>query len=364
MNNQKLQVHQYHHSVSSADAVSNQMFFIQDCLREIGIEGTVFGSQLKGLPKSKAKIFEMNQAWDCDLFLIHHSQGNPELKKLSRLEIPKALIYHNITPPHFFAHDTFIADLCKLGRRQLSHLKTQVIASFADSQYNADELRKLGYPETKILPLFDLSKSLRIFPEKEFDKTAPKNVLFVGRVTHHKNQAQILEVFYYLQELLPKHSKLFLVGSQDPIYTDYLKLYSKQLGIEKSVHFTGSVTQSALENYYESADAFVVLSQHEGFCIPVIEAMAAHTPVFAFPTTGVRDTLGQSGIALHTHKSREIAQIIATVLEDEQTVGKIISGQNKHLEKMKLFQSRKVVQDLISSLVNQVRMDPKLTLNL
>lgn len=359
---QPFRVHQYHFSVTPSDGISHQLFFVQSALKEIGISGEIFASKMHGIKPPRALKFNPDKIWDCDLLLVHHSHGNPDLKKLARIEVPKALMYHDITPAKFYPHDPVLADLSRLGKKQLPHLRHEVLAAFTTSRYNALELKKYDFPTPKIMPLLNLSDELKEVTSKRFHlkQGEPKNLLFVGRLTRHKNQAQLVRLFFYLKPLLPKNSKLWLVGSQDKLYTDYLKLLSKQLGLSNEVKLTGSVTQKSLEYYYEIADAFVCLSEREGFCLPLVEAMSRHVPTFFLPKTGVKETMGKSGVALHSGDPFEMAHVISTVLTSSKAVKTILNSQHKRLLELSEEQNKERVQGLILEILNQVRNNPEI----
>lgn len=361
-NYQPFRVHQFHYSASPADGVSHQMFFIRSALKEIGISGEIFASKLNGLSEPLVFKFVSEKIWDCDLLLVHHSHGNPDLKKLSRIEVPKALVYHNITPAKFYPHDPFLAELSTLGRKQLTPLRHEVVASYATSEFNAVDLKKHHYSNTQLLPLFNLSHELNEVKTKKFhlNKNEPKNILFVGRLTRHKNQALLVKVFFHLKKFIPKNSKLFLVGSQDKTYTQYLKLLIKQLGLTPDIKITGSVTKNSLEHYYEIADAFVCPSEHEGFCIPLVEAMSRHVPTFFIPKTGVIETMGKSGVSLHTENPREIAQILDSVLEKPLAIKAILKSQHQRLLELADKQNKHKAQEAILELVTKIRSSPEL----
>jgi glycosyltransferase involved in cell wall biosynthesis len=361
-NNQPYRVHQFHYSASPVDGVSHQMFFIRSALKEIGISGEIFASKLNGLSEPLVFKFAKDKMWDCDLLLIHHSHGNPDLEKLSRIEVPKALVYHNITPAKFYPHDPFLAELSTLGKKQLTSLRQEVVGSFAASEFNLVDLKKHHYSNTQLLPLFDISNELKEVKTKKFHlkKNEPKNILFVGRLTRHKNQALLVKAFFYLKKFLPKNSRLFLIGSQDKTYTQYLKLLIKQLGLTQEVKLTGSVTKNSLEHYYEIADAFVCPSEHEGFCIPLVEAMSRHVPTFFIPKTGVKETMGKSGVSLLTENPMEIAQILSSILEKPLAIKAILESQHQRLLELAENQNTHKVQESILDLVTKIRSTPEM----
>lgn len=361
-NHQPLRIHQFHYSVSATDGVSHHMLFIQSALKEIGISGEIFASKTNGISFPQILLLNPEKMWDCDLLIIHHSQGNPDLAKLTHIEIPKMLIYHTITPSHFYPHDPSLADLSRLGTLQLASLKTEVMASFAASQFNRNELIKQHYNNPQIIPLLDLPIKLKEVPLKrfQFKNTEPKNILFVGRITRHKNQALLVQTFFHLKTQLPKNSKLTLVGGHEPIYLDYIKLLCQQLGLSNEVRLTGNVTKKVLEQYYESADAFVCVSEHEGFCIPLLEAMCRNIPTFFFPETGVKETMGKGGVSIETKRPEEIAQILATILKNPKALQTILKSQVLRMQELKKEQNARILQKQILELVTKVRTSPEI----
>lgn len=348
---QAFTIHQFHYGASQGDAVTNQMLLIQKALNEGTTQGSIFSVERKHIAAEKVLPFRKEKIWDCDLLLIHHSQGNPILKELLNIEIPKALIYHNITPKQFYAHDPYVYELCKQGRKQIGEIKNKVVATFADSKYNADELTQEGFKSVQLLPLLDLSDELPSSTYIDLDPEAPKNILFVGRLSPHKNQRLLIETFFYLRQNLPKHSKLVIVGSGDPVYTHYLKLLTKQLGISQSVQFTGKVTETELGHLYAAADMLVCMSLHEGFCIPLVEAMKHSVPVAYLPEGAIPETMGKAGLRLETKSPVVLAEIIKHALTDAQVLEAILKSQLDRLEELKETQTSARIREKILPLL-------------
>lgn len=347
-----LSVHQFHYSATSGDAVTNQMLFLQKSLKEVGIGGDIFAVERKGGMADTIRRFSREHVWNCDLFLVHHSHGNPALDNILKLEIPKALVYHNITPAEFYRHDPYIATLCELGRNQLPLFREHSVGAFADSRFNAQELVNMGFPAPQLLPLFEMGALVENITPRALAPSEPVNLLFVGRIAPHKNQALLIESFFYLKQLLPRHSKLILVGSGDPVYAEYLRLLTKQLGLVSSVTFTGKVSQKELIALYESAHAFVCTSQHEGFCIPLVEAMKHSLPVFYLPTSGVAETMGNVGTPLAADPKR-IALCIQETLRSVKKVQNILTEQTRRLHELQGRQSALEAQAVLSRFLKQ-----------
>ena len=348
MTAQPTTVHQFHFSVREADAVTNHMRLIQSALAEIGIGGKILAAESKAFPKGTER-FDPRRAWSCDLFLIHHSHGNPQLDAVLAVEIPKVLVYHNVTPPEFFRHDPYIADLCRLARRQLAVLKKHVVAAWADSAFNAAELSEAGFKHPTVFPLLDLGDPL---PRPAYPRDATQ-LLFVGRLCPHKNQALLIKALFYLNELMDAAPSLILVGSQDPIYKDYLTLLARGLGVEKQVRFAGTVAEARLGELYSTSSAFVCASLHEGFCIPLVEAMRASLPIIAVSTEGTKGTLGDAGVQVSTLKPNEMAEAIARTLLHPRLVPNILASQNVRLQQLSRIHNRKRIQTLCRALIRR-----------
>lgn len=362
---QPFRVHQFHYSVSSHDGISSQMFFIQSALKERGISGSIFGAELNGLNQSRAQKFASEKIWDCDLLLVHHSLGNPAIEEISRIEIPKILVYHNIVPAKFFYHDPKMAEMIRLGKQQLNHLRKHIITSFAGSEFALNELKNHHFPHSELLPITDVNPNTKKsdFKKAKTSKDKPKNILFVGKISPHKNQAQLIHVFYNLKKSLPKKSKLVLVGSQDPIYTEYLKLLIQQLGLTQDVKLTGVISDKSLEQTYQDADALVCLSEHEDFCIPLVKAMESNIPVFYAPKTGVKETMGKSGVCLNTEDPFEIAEVLSTCLNQTKAVNAILESQRARLVDLANQHNSTRVQELLIHWLKKIRTTPNLQMN-
>src|SRR5262249_23168543 len=148
----------------------------------------------------------------------HHSHGNPWLKQLLAIEIPKALMYHNVTPAIFFPHDPHLATFSEQGRKQLWKFGGKIVAAFAASRFSAAELEVHGLKNVQIFPLLDLARSPIATPVSHSVVASPKRrtLLFVGKLTPHKNQAFLIEILSALEKAFPGKYRLVLAGRADP----------------------------------------------------------------------------------------------------------------------------------------------------
>ena len=183
--------------------------------------------------------------------------------------------------------------------------------------------------------------------ENDADVDGSGDLLFVGRLSPHKGQARLIQALYYLNRIETRPRRLVLVGRGDPVYTDYLRLLARGLGLEHLVELTGRVGATELDARYRSAAAFVSLSEHEGFGIPLVEAMRHGLPVFGYGVPGVRETLGDAGCLLHTRKPHRIAEILAAGLSDGKFLAGLRATQAARLAELRNEQSRERAQRLL-----------------
>ena len=159
------------------------------------------------------------------------------------------------------------------------------------------------------------------------------NILFVGRVAPHKKQEDIIRAFCYYNRNINKKSRLFLVGSDGGMesYSAALKKYVRELGLEEAVLFKGHVGFQEILAYYSVADLFLCMSEHEGFCVPLIEAMLFDVPVMAYNSTAIPYTLGGSGVLLEEKNPIFVAKVMQRVLEDKRLKEQVVKGQQERL---------------------------------
>lgn len=355
MSSQPITIHQFHFTATAGDAITNQMRLIQSTLKAAGIGGEIFVGENRAPAGYGLRRFDPTQMWNSDLILVHHSHANPLLAEVLGVEIPKALIYHNVTPAGFFLHDPYLARFSEDGRKQLKAFVGHVVAAFGDSRFNCAELALVGLANPTVFPLLDLS----VEPERAVSATAVgrsgRQLLFVGKLTPHKNQALLIQMLYYLQKGHPDQYSLVLAGRADPLYGEYLRLLAKGLGLADRVRLTGPISQPELEKLYAESDALVCASLHEGFCVPLVEAMQRRIPIFAIPTTGVRETLGKAAVRWVTRIPYKMAESVDALLSDPAAVEAILIGQDARLTEIASIHRGDRIPTIVRALVENLR---------
>ncbi len=312
-------VHQFHAGSATGDAVTNAMLLTRSLLRGMGYRSEIFVEHRD--PALTDKLFTLDDLprHRDYVLLVRHSMGHDALTRILGLPAPKVLLYHNITPPEHLTGQPFHQEYARLGRRQLALLRPQVSAALADSEFNALELRALGFDPVQACPLlFDVA-AMAMRSDAVARGNDPFTVLFVGRVIEAKGQADLIEAFARFRAGFGGPARLVLVGrhggAEDRYYAT-LRAAVRRHGLEGDVLFTGTVSDAERDAWYGAADLYVSLSQHEGFGVPLVEAMAHGVPVLAWPAGAVAETLGGAAELLDEITPSVIAARMAAIARD------------------------------------------------
>lgn len=349
-------IHQFTAGFAYSDAISNEARVFRDIFRRRGYDSEIF-SETRNV--NKTLRHEVKDASECaatvaqdDLVLLHLSIGSAVTDIFRQLPCRKAILYHNITPAHYF---TFIsaqtAAHLKAGRNQAASLAGVADVNMADSRFNAQELTKLGYADVKVLPIvMDVDTITREIDARTANlyNDGLHNILFVGRCTPNKKIEDLIRVFAFYQKTIEPQSRLIHVGSAAGSERYQALLFSmiKDLGL-RNVEFAGSVPQPVLNACYQQAHAFLCMSEHEGFCIPLIEAMLHNVPVVAHASAAIPETLDGSGIRLDERRFDVAAEALHRVITDKSLREAVIADQAKRLER---YQNRNLETELIDHL--------------
>ena len=327
-------IHQLLPSLAYGDAISNHSIFIRNFLISKGYDSKIFAQFIDPKVRNECESFTPFKLQDKDGLIYHHSIGFDYTPYAIKHKGEKLLIYHNITPASFFApHDKGIAKILENGRREMKDLAKEFKKSVGDSQYNADELRYYGFDNPSVLPLVIDPNKWNFLPDKDVmqklnDKK--KNILFVGRLVPNKCQDDLIKMYYYLRQINP-NVRLIIVGGGPKInsYVQMIYRLIENYNLKENVTITGQATEEELHAYYKSADILVSMSEHEGFGVPLIEAMWFDIPVVAYKSSAIPETLGEAAF-MFTDKGDflKIAALVNIVLNDEEVRRKILRSQS------------------------------------
>jgi glycosyltransferase involved in cell wall biosynthesis len=362
MNAQRPAVHQVLATLGYGDAIGHEVLGIQRVLRGAGFESDIFVETVDPRLESWTRDYrELVDASSPDNLLLHHfSIGSKASRTAYALPDRMALIYHNITPPEYFAavHRT-LARQCFRGRRELHAYIDRCDIALGDSEFNRQDLESLGFPRTAVLPvvpdLSHLDDEPDWFVGRQFDDEWT-NVLFVGRVVGNKKIEDVIRFFHEYQTRFNPRSRLLIVG----VFTLFERYFAAlthmvgELGLS-NVHFVGHVSDAELIAYYEIADLFLCASEHEGFCVPIVEAFYKEVPVLAFDATAVPSTMDGAGVLYHDKHPPYVAALMDAILSDETLRDSIVDGQLAAVDRLQM----KDFDATLIRLVNQTLTTPR-----
>mgnify|MGYP003466442584 FL=1 len=320
-NEVQVTIHQFAISISPGDGISNGMMLTRKLLRLAGVKSDIYCISPSEQMAGDVLCMDAYRPGSADALLIHHGIGNPVEAWLRDLPEPKFMVFHNITPGELFPADHAIQPMLAHGWEQVDTWKHWLTGSIADSHQNLQDLIKRGYSDENITEIPLLVDLERIQPHtvKRYDTPRPFTLLYVGRIMPHKNQLGLVEAFAVLLRSSPVPIQLYLVGGFTvPDYKNRIEERINELGLQAFVSLTGKVDDDTLTSMYRRSDLFVSLSLHEGFGMPLIEAMAHELPVLAYdaPNSNVVHTMGSAGLLLDNADPHQVAAAIAQLIEN------------------------------------------------
>jgi glycosyltransferase involved in cell wall biosynthesis len=334
-------IHQVLATLGYGDAIGNEVLGIQRVLRGAGYESDIFVQTAESRVEHLTRHYgELRDVSDPDNILIHHfSIGSRASRLAYALPDRMMLIYHNITPPEYFVDvNKELVRLCFRGRRELALYKTRCDLALGDSEYNRQELEALGFSPTGVLevvPGFDHLQGPANYLTAGAFADDWVNVLFVGRVIPNKRFEDVIKAFHAYKTFFNPRSRLLLVGSHAGFdrYVTMLHGLIARLDV-RDVHLLGHVSDEELAAYYEVADVFVCASEHEGYCVPLIESFHMGVPVLAYAATAVPATMDGAGVLYSNKDPMHMAALIHAIVDDPALTDRIVDGQYEALKRL------------------------------
>ena len=305
--------------MAAGDATGNHTRLIRELLEEKGVEVRVMVERRSRADGSDVAIDKWKA--DADVTILQHSIGSEVAQFAIRRKIPIVLNYHNITPSSYFqAWQPELAKSVKRGRQQLAQLAPLTRRGIADSEFNAEELRELGIDDVVVSPVLWKLGSSTEQADTGSEKVAEDGgtVLFVGRLAPNKCQHDLIAALAVLSRLRPQSRLVLVGGASPPQYLQSLKSLARRVGVSDRVVFAGKVTDKKLLQWYQLADVLACTSEHEGFGVPLVEAMANGLPVVAYDAAAVAETVQGAGIVLTDKRPATMALALDRVLSDAE----------------------------------------------
>lgn len=338
------EIHQILPTFAYGDAIGNQVLELQRLFREWGYTSEIFAERWHPKLANTCHHFENYHRYSSpDMVLIfHYSIGGDVSQFIQGLPDTVLLYYHNITPAHFFySVNGEIARQLDEARRMLRQF-ADTTPALAASPYNKEELEAFGFDVVGVAPYilsFDsldagLTSAGADDIRQRFGATDTVDWLYVGRLAPNKCIHDTIKAFYYYHTWIEPASRLLLVGTGDGLqaYVDYLYDLVTELELDGAIVFAGHHAASeGLAAFYQMADLYVSMSEHEGFCIPLLEAMYYETPVVAHKATGVPYTMGDAGVLIDEKVPAYTAEVTHEIITNKTFQHQLLTRQHERL---------------------------------
>jgi glycosyltransferase involved in cell wall biosynthesis len=351
-------VHQILATLGYGDAIGHEVLGINRALRAAGFESEIIvetaDPRLEDLTIDYRDM--VDEIGENDLLIHHFSIGSRASRMAYALPCKMALVYHNITPPEFFlgVHEQLVRQ-CYHGRRELTAYRTRCELALGDSEFNRQELDAIGFAPTGVLPVvpgfahLDVGADTRVLSSFDDGWT---NILFVGRLIPNKRPDDLIRFFHAYTTAFNPRARLILAGSYGGFETYLAQLHTliARLGV-KNVHILGQVTNEELTALYDAADLFLCASEHEGFCVPIMEAFYKRVPVLAYAATAVPKTMDGGGILYESREPRRVAALMQALLEDADLETQVLEAQDAALARLRAQPFDRIVMGFVEQVL-------------
>jgi len=337
-----ISVHQVLATLGYGDAIGHEVLGIQRVLRAAGYESDIFVEtadyRLEPMTRDYRELVDYSRP---DNLLLHHfSLGSKASRTAFAVPDRMALIYHNITPPEYFVGvHRKLARQCFRGRRELRAYADRCDLALGDSEFNRRDLEALGFSRTAVLPVIPdfthLDGPADWHLARQFDDEWT-NIMFVGRVIANKKIEDLVCFFHAYHTIFNPRSRLLIVGAHSG-FERYLASLNELVGrLELThVHFVGHVSDEELVAFYEVGDLFLCASEHEGFCVPIVEAFYKEVPVVAYAATAVPATMDGAGVLFDEKDAAHVAALIDAVVSNAALQDEIVEGQLAAVDRLR-----------------------------
>jgi len=344
-------VNQWVPAAHRGDAIGEGALRLRELIRRMGHRSDLYTLTMDDDLQGEVLPFEDPGSRRGDLTILHFALPSPMTDAFARLPGGRVLQYHNVTPARFFApYDPALFRLAVLAREELATLAGRVDLALGVSDYNRQELESLGFTRTGVLPLaVDTSRVTGTTTRPALDRILDDelvNFLFVGRIAPNKKIEDHIFFAEHYKRYVDAYYRFIFVGRYDAVpryYAMIRALISEFKMLEERFIFTGPVPDEELAVYYRHAAVYMSMSEHEGFCAPLVEAMAADVPILAYAAAAVPETLGGAGVQFAPKDLEQAAELAGALVFDEDFRTGVIAGQRRRLRD---FGDARILSDL------------------
>ena len=332
-------VNQWVPAAHSGDAIGDSARRVRAALRELGHQSDLFALTIDDGLRGDVRPFNDPDAAGCDVTVFHFALPSPMTAAFAALPKGRVLQYHNITPAHFFApYDANMFRLATIGREELASLARCTDLALGDSEYNRKELEALGFGRTGVMPIAVNTARLTHAPARPALESwlgdGLKNFLFVGRIAPNKKIEDHIRLAECYKRYVDTMYRFIFVGRHDAVPSYYATIRALMVEYKMPPErflFTGPLPDEDLAACYRTASVYVSLSEHEGFCVPLVEAMATDVPVLAYASSAVPETLGGAGVLFSPKDLEYAAELLGELAYNARLRARIVAGQRRRL---------------------------------
>jgi glycosyltransferase involved in cell wall biosynthesis len=351
-----MKVNQWVPAAHGGDAIGGSARRVRDLLRGMGHESDLYALTIDDELQNDVRPFADSSSKTGDITIFHYALPSSMSAAFASLPRGRVLQYHNVTPARFFApYDPALFRLASLARQELATLASGTDLALGDSQYNREELDELGFERTGVMPIaVDTARLTNAPPQPVLDDILGDgfvNFLFVGRIAPNKRIEDHIKLAEQYKRYIDAYYRFIFVGRYDVVpryYAAIRALMDEYKMLPERFVFTGPVPDAELAAYYRASSVYISLSEHEGFCVPLLEAMAMDVPVLAYSAAAVPDTLGGAGVQFAPKDLEYAAELLGMLAFEEEPREGVLAGQRKRLNDF----SDTVMQQRLTSLIS------------
>ena len=351
-------INQWVPAAHRGDAIGDSARRVRDMLRAAGHDSELYALTIDDDLRDDVRPFADAAAGRGHVTIFHFALPSPMTGAFASLGGIRVLQYHNITPAAFFApYDAQMFRLAALGRQELRTLAGRVDLALGDSEFNRRELEALGFAPTGVMPIAVNLDRLTSAPRRPaLEKILGDgliNFLFVGRIVPNKRIEDHIRLAEMYKRYIDSYYRFIFVGRHDGLpryYAMVRALIVQYRMLPERFIFTGGVPDADLAAYYRWADAYVSLSDHEGFCVPLVEAMATDVPVLAYAAGAVPETLGGAGVLFSPKDFEFAAEMLGTLVYDRPVREAVLAGQRRRVREFAPDRIEQRLKDVLATL--------------
>lgn len=354
-------VHQVIPVLAPRDAIGNHTMQLRSLLRSMGLESDIHTPVAVGERAADGLGLDRFRGGPGVVVIYQCSTGSPLAAWCMERTEPVVIDYHNITPAAFFdPWEPHVGVELRLGRSQLAGLSPRIALGLGDSAYNTAELEALGARRTAVAPIlsdladFDGSPDRAAVERLQQAKTdGGADWLFVGRIAPHKAQHRLVAALAFHRQVTGRPDRLHLVGgAASGRYASTLRQMIDELELRESVRMTESISFPELLAHYATADVFVSASEHEGFCVPLLEAMHLGVPIVALAAAAVPETMGGAGVLVSESSPGHLSTAVTRVLADPALRAAMVRAGRVRVSELSLDQTRARMRSALEPVIS------------